>query len=146
MLSLIAFAAVAAVAAPPSAVYTTLPPELRAAAERFDRAQVEGDRELLEQSLAADFSLVSGSGKLQPRAEFIAESTAPGSKVDPFVIREPVEKVWADGAILGGLVDYSGTDGGQRFSITYRFTDVWVRRDGRWQVINAQVTRAPARP
>ena len=144
MLSLIVFAAAASAALPPSSVYKTLPSDLRAAAETFDRAQVAGDRALLEQSLAADFSLVSGSGKLQTRLDFISASSAPGSTVDPFVIREPVEKVWADGAILGGLVDYSGTDAGERFSVTYRFTDVWIRRDGRWQVINAQVT--PAAP
>jgi hypothetical protein len=147
MVSLLPVLVAAMVAAPPpSAVYTTIPADLRAAAERFDRAQMEGDGELLEEALAPEFSLVSSSGAHESRAQFIADYLKPGFRIDPFVIREPVEKVWENGAVLGGLVDFAGVDDGQRFSVTMRFTDVWVKRNGRWRVINAQTTRVPTEP
>jgi ketosteroid isomerase-like protein len=146
MITLAILAAATVAGAPPSAVYTQIPADLRAAAESFDRAQVEGDRAALERVVADDFTLVSGGGNLQAKAAFVADFTAPGFRLDPFVIREPVEKVWGDGAVLGGLVDFEGVEGGKRFSTTFRFADVWARRGGRWQVIHAQVTRLPDAP
>jgi hypothetical protein len=43
---------------------------------------------------------------------------------EPFVILEPVEKVWSDGAVMGGLVNLKGISGGKPFAVTLRFVDV----------------------
>ena len=146
LLAILAAAALAASPAPPpapSSAYPDLPADLRAASDLFDRGQIEGDRAALERVIADDFTLISGGAQVQDKAQFIADFTAPGFKMDPFVIREPVQKVWSDGAVLGGLVDFRGEEGGERFSTTFRFADVWARRGGRWQVVHAQVTRLP---
>ena len=130
-----------------SSPYRGLPADLEAAVEAYDAAQVNGDRAELERLVADDYVLVSGGGVRQGKAQLIADYLAPGFKLDPFTIEEPVQQVWGtDSAILGGRVDMQGTDGGRRFRVMVRFADVWARRDGRWRVVYSQVTRVPAQP
>ncbi|WP_238537050.1 nuclear transport factor 2 family protein [Caulobacter sp. AP07] len=136
---------VLALLAPGLAVAAPLPADLAAAAHAYDQAQVNGDRAALERLVADDYVLVNGAGQVQDKARLIADYVAPGFKLDPFTIEAPVEKVLGDTALLGGRVDMTGTDSGQRFALTVRFVDTWARRDGQWRVVYSQVTRV-ARP
>jgi ketosteroid isomerase-like protein len=133
-----------ALALPVGAVAAPLPADLAAAAHAYDLAQVNGDRAALERLVADDYVLVNGAGQVQDKARLIADYVAPGFKLDPFTIEEPVEKVLGDTAILGGRVKMTGVDGGQRFSLVVRFVDTWAKRDGQWRVVYSQVTRVAA--
>ncbi|HWU14507.1 MAG TPA: nuclear transport factor 2 family protein [Caulobacter sp.] len=130
-----------ALAAPAVALADPLPADLAAAAHAYDAAQVNGDRAALERLVADDYVLVNGAGQVQDKARLIADYVAPGFKLDPFTIEEPVEKVFGDSALLGGRVNMTGADGGQRFALVVRFVDTWARRDGQWRVVYSQVTR-----
>ena len=96
----------------------------------------------LRRLVADDYTLLNSTGRIQNKAELIADYTAPGYKIEPFKILEPVEKVWSDGAVMGGLVHLRGTDGGKPFAITLRFADIWAKRNGKWQVVYTHVSRA----
>lgn len=61
-------------------------------------------------------------------------------------MREPIERVWNDGAILGGVVTFSGISDGKPFRVDLRFADVWAKRNGIWQVVYTAATRVPAQP
>ena len=139
--ALIALALVVPATAPLAALAAPLPADLAAAAHAYDAAQVNGDRAALERLVADDYVLVNGAGQVQDKARLIADYVAPGFKLDPFTIEEPVEKVFGDTALLGGRVDMTGTDGGQRFALVVRFVDAWAKRDGQWRVVYSQVTR-----
>jgi len=133
MLSLLLAAAAAA----------TIPADLAAAVHGYDQAQIRGNKAELERWLADDYLLVNSSGQTETKAQLIADYTAPGFKIEPFTIEQPVEKVWGDGAVMGGIATLKGTDGGQRFELRLRFADIWAKRNGRWQVTYTQVAKAP---
>ena len=118
-----------------------VPPDLAKAVQDYDEAQVHGDKAELERLVANDYTLINSSGLVQSKAQLIADYTAPGYKIEPFVVREPVEKVWSDGAVMGGIATLKGTDGGKPFSIDLRFADIWAKRNGKWQVIYTHVSR-----
>ncbi|HEX7656676.1 MAG TPA: nuclear transport factor 2 family protein [Sphingomonas sp.] len=122
--------------------YPHLPADLAAAARAFDAAQVEGDDAALQRLLADDYLLVNSQGQSETKADFIRDYTAKGFSFAPFTIETPVEKVWATGAVLGGVVDAHGTSDGKPFAIRMRFADVWAKRDGKWQVIYTQARHA----
>jgi hypothetical protein len=122
-----------------------LPPDLAKAVKDYDEAQIHGNRAELERLVAGDYTLLNSSGTFQDKAGLIADYTAPGFSIEPFEILEPVEKVWSDGAVMGGLVHLKGKDGGKAFAVTLRFSDIWANRDGRWQVIYTHVSRPPAK-
>ena len=124
-----------------AAAHAALPPDLAKAVADYDAAQIKGDGAELKRLLADDYTLINSSGSIENKAQLIADYTAPGYKLDPFVVKEPVEKVWTDGAVMGGIATLSGTDGGKRFEVTLRFADIWAKRHGAWQVIYTHVSK-----
>ena len=89
-----------------------VPSDLAAAVHGYDKAQVDGDRKQLERWLADDYLLINSSGATETKAQLIADYTAPGFDLEPFTVEQPVEKVWKDGAVMGGIATIRGTDGG----------------------------------
>jgi hypothetical protein len=120
----------------------SLPPDLAKAAHDYDQAQMHNDAKALNRLVALDYTLVNSRGEVSGKADFIRDSTAPGFHIDPFTVQQPVEKVWEDGAVLGGVVDFAGTSDGKPFHAVLRFADVWAKRHGTWQVIYTQVAKA----
>jgi ketosteroid isomerase-like protein len=118
-----------------------IPADLAKAVKDYDEAQVHSDKSDLQRLVADDYTLVNSTGRVQNKAQLIADYTTPGYKIEPFEILEPVEKVWSDGAVMGGVVNLRGTDGGKPFAVTLRFADIWAKRNGKWQVIYTHVSR-----
>jgi len=126
-----------------AAVSAHVPPDLAAAVAAYDQAQIDGNRAELERLVADDYLLINSSGRTETKAQLISDYTAPGFDLEPFTIERPIEKVWGDGAVMGGVATIRGTDGGKRYELRLRFADVWAKRNGRWQVIYTQVAKAP---
>jgi len=141
--ALVASLVVSSVLAGPSLPDDPLPADLLKASQEYDKAQLTNDGPTLTRLLRDDLVLISGSGRTQSKTEFISDSTAPGFKIEPFTILEPVHKVMGNTAILGGVVLLQGTSDGKPFAQRMRFSDFWEKRQGRWQVVYIQVTRLP---
>jgi hypothetical protein len=134
--------AAALFAAAAVAAHAGLPPDLAKAAQDYDRAQVRCDKAELERLLAADYRLFNSGGQMQDKASFIADSTAPTFRMQPFKVEEPMERMEGDDlAFLGGVATLKGSSAGRPFTTHLRFMDVWARRDGRWVVVFTQATR-----
>ena len=123
------------------ALALVVPRDLAAAVSSWDAAQLHGDARAIDELLADDYLLVSGSGGLETKAQFKAELTDSAYKLDPFKVEQPVARVWADGAVFGGVVRERGVDHGRRFDARIRFADVWARRGGRWRLVYTHVSR-----
>lgn len=119
-----------------------LPTDLRHAVDSYEVAQSHARRGDLQRLLASDYVLVNSSGARENKQEFIAELCNPQYKLEPYTILEPVARVWATGAVVGGVTTLRGVDHGKLFSVKIRFADIWAKRNGRWQVIFTQVGRA----
>ena len=77
-----------AILASPTIRATELPADLAKAVEDYDQAQIRGNRAELERLLADDYTLLNSGGKTETKSQFIAESTAPGFKLEPFVVKD----------------------------------------------------------
>jgi hypothetical protein len=128
----------------PAAAEPSIPYDLQAAVARYDRAQLDGDREKLGDSLADDYLLVNSTGVTETKGQLIADYTAPGYDLQTLTIEDPVERVWDDGAVIGGIGTLTGTEGGKHFEARLRFADIWAKRGGKWQVVYTQVSKAPS--
>lgn len=96
----------------------------------------------LQNLLASEFVHVLPSGPVTKAEQiaFVRTHPAPHFKVHRFESLEV--RVFGDAAVATGTV-LAVTDNGppRRFV----FTDVFVRRGGRWQAVNSQETPAPTR-
>jgi hypothetical protein len=126
-----------------SAPAADLPPDLARAVHDYDRAQFSNDVATLDRLVDADFALVNSNASVENKAQFLADFNLRGFKIEPYVIEHPVHKVWRDGAVIGGLVNLRWTQDGKHQTRPLRVAYVWVKRDGRWLVTYAQVTRVP---
>lgn len=134
---------IAAVAAGAKDGPRAVPADLAARVRAYDDAQIKGDKAALEDLLADDYVLVNSRGQQQSKADLIADYTKPGFRLEPFTVEEPVELVWSDGAVMGGVATLRGVDDGQAFEVRLRFSDIWARRAGRWRVIYTHASRDP---
>jgi ketosteroid isomerase-like protein len=107
----------------------------------WNDAVLTKNKDWFEKNYAADFtSIGSESGKLANKAEDIADS------VDPKLTMEAVDTTGMDiridggRAIVTGVFHTKGTYDGKAFDRRIRYTDVWIRRDGRWVAWASQGT------
>jgi hypothetical protein len=61
------------------AAQAALPADLATAVADYDRAQLKGDRALLNSLLADDYHLINGGGEVESKAQFVTESSDPRS-------------------------------------------------------------------
>jgi len=71
-----------------TAPHASLPPALARAVAAFDRAQVEGDGAALQRLLADDYVLFNSRARVENKADFIRDYTAPGYSLKPFTVEQ----------------------------------------------------------
>jgi len=114
---------------------------LRGIEERLGRAWVEGDRSFIEQILADDWSVTDLTGRVLKKAEVLEEAFgAKDRKVLSMLIDEISVRSFEDWAIVTGRTQAAGEYRGEAAEVTLRFTDVFVYRNGNWQVVASQAT------
>lgn len=106
-------------------------------------AMMRKDTAWLERNLASDFSSVHPvTGALQTKAQDIAEITA--MTFNSMEMSDLTTRVEGDTAVVTGVGTARGVDkDGKPFAGKVRFTDVFVKRDGRWQALSAHATMIP---
>ena len=104
-----------------------------AAFHRHDQAFI--DRILAEEFVATYDNGVRGDRNLELKLALIDENVE-SSTMDEFIIKE-----YGNTAVVWFTLHLVGPVNGQRVQNDYRFTDVFVLRDGRWQCVSTQSTK-----
>ena len=120
-----------------------LPAELAAALSSYDRAHYQSDLPRLASLVTDDYVLVNSDASVENKEQFLADFRLPGFKIEPYVREQSTNKVWDCGAVTAAIVRLSWTQDGMKHTRALRYADVWVKKDGRWQVTFTQVTRVP---
>jgi ketosteroid isomerase-like protein len=121
----------------PSRVIETL----REIEERLAAAWVENDRLFIEQTLADDWSVTDLTGQVLTRAQVLKEVFDSGNRqIVSMQIDDINVRPFGDWAIVTGRTNAAGEYEGEVAQVTLRFTDVFVYRNGRWQVVASQAT------
>jgi Ketosteroid isomerase homolog len=101
----------------------------------WNDASPKRDRAWFEKNYADDFSSVSSvTGKLSNKADDIADTMNDKGTVDLTETTDMNIRVDGGTAIVTGVYRTKGKDEkGVAYDRKIRFTDTWVKRDGRWQ-------------
>ena len=104
-------------------------------------AYLKGDTARLAEIEASDYTGTDPSGHVSNKAQDIADVKSGTFKAESFKLDDmKVTMVNATAAVVTGRSTIKGTYKGQDISGQYRFTDTWVKRQGRWQCIASQAT------
>jgi len=96
-------------------------------------AGVNSDWAALDKILAAEY-VNNSDGTIRPKKQILAEMKSGASKTTSATTSEMRALVLGETGIVQGLWAEQSTRNGKDTSATYRFTDIFVKRDGRWQV------------
>src|SRR5215469_10131996 len=115
--------------------------ELLKVEKEFADAIVENDPEAIGRFVADDWIIIDPDGGIVERARFL-EVIKSGVLTHEMMESEDVHVcVYGDSAVVTGLTRTKGKFMGQDFSTQERATDVFVKRDGRWQGVLSHLTR-----
>jgi len=98
-----------------------------------------------EELVADDFVGTSSSGKVGNKQTMLAEIRKDKNSYTSASSEEmTVHSFGPDVAVVTGIARETGkSPSGKTFSQAYRFTDTWVRRDGKWKCVAASAMAIP---
>ena len=117
--------------------------DLDDAVRAYDQATVHNDIATLAQLVSDDYVLVNSDSTLQDKSSYLEDFKAPGFKLDPYELQQPVRRRWGDTALVAGMVQLSWTLKGEHQGRLLRIAHVWTRVQGRWRLAYTQLTRVP---
>lgn len=130
--------ATAAVAAPTSEEKALMDLE-----DTISAAYLKGDAKTIEAHVDPSWTLTNSHAKVSGRADDLKEVRAGDPKYTDFRTHDMQARVYGDTGIVLGIVSLKGTSQGKAFDSDMRFTDTFIRVNGAWKMVAAQVTPIP---
>lgn len=104
------------------------------------RSATKGDITGLDRILADDFIATSLNGRVTNKAQYIKSSTSPQLSFTNFNIEDVKVRVYGDAAVVTGRTTVKGRYEDQEFNTQFRYTRVYLKRAGRWQIVTSHLT------
>jgi ketosteroid isomerase-like protein len=109
--------------------------------DAWDKAIVKKDRAAVEANMAGDFRSIDGAGTVEDKKTFVEGLLDARLTIDPYTVEDFDVRIFGDTALLSGRTRMTGRFDGKPFTSHYRYIDIYVKRDGRWQIVSVQITR-----
>lgn len=109
-------------------------------AAAWDAAIVRKDMAAVAANMAPEYRHIRDNGAISDGAGFLAAIAAPKLEIEPYKVEDFDIRLYGDVALVTGRTRMTGRYDGKPFSSHYRYTDVYVRRAGTWQVASVQIT------
>jgi ketosteroid isomerase-like protein len=111
----------------------------------WNEASLKKNVAWFEKNYADDASdVLSRTGAIQTKGEAIASMKTDKTVLESLDLSEVSPRVDGNAAIVTGVIRVRGRDDQSKpFDRRVRFTDTFIKRDGRWQVWASQGTRIP---
>ena len=107
------------------------------------KAIVSADVKMIEAYEANELIITNPDGSVSNKAEDLAAYKSGKTKVTSAAVSDMKAVVIGDTGVTVGLMSFKGVYQGVPYEGMYRFTDTYVRRDGRWQEIATHASEIP---
>jgi ketosteroid isomerase-like protein len=111
----------------------------------WDAAFRRHDAAFIDRIIADEFIVTYDNGVRADRKTELALATSLNENIESSMLDEFIVKEYGNTAIVWFTLHLVGPSNGKPLAIDYRFTDVFVLRDGRWQCVSSQSTRVESR-
>src|SRR5512133_3270969 len=100
------------------------------------QAQIGADAVALDRIYADDFIGIGPSGTVRTKAQVIADFTSGDLKFQSITTDDVRVRVYGNTAVETGTSTMIGQDRGKAVPRDNRFTRVWIKQQGRWQLVS----------
>ena len=107
------------------------------------KAQQTKDAGMLDGILAADWTGLEFDGKKIDKNQAMADLKSTDSTLQNITLGEMTVRVFGNTAVVQGSDTEKSTVKGKDTSGKYVWTDVFVSRNGKWQAVASESTKAP---
>lgn len=107
----------------------------------WDAAFRRKDVRFIERVLADEFVATYSNGSRGDREKELALASEFNLQIDSSTLDEFIVKIYGDTAIVWMSQHLVGPSQGRQLEVTFRYVDVFVLREGRWQCVASQSTR-----
>jgi ketosteroid isomerase-like protein len=108
---------------------------LRALEAKLMEAYKQRQVELLASLLDEDFVITYEDGNTYGKTGYISFSATPSVRVDVVEMSDIKVRMHGDTAVLTGAYHERGENKGKAYDYRDRFTDVWMKSDGKWRLV-----------
>ncbi|MQP75152.1 DUF4440 domain-containing protein [Stenotrophomonas sp. MYb238] len=116
-------------------------PTLEQADTDWNRLRLQGDASALAPLLAEDWLLTHSDGRVQRKADYLQELATRQRRNTRIDNQDVQVRRYGDTAIVTGTSVQAAVSDGQPWEGRFRFTRVWVLREGRWQMVASHSSR-----
>ena len=114
--------------------------------QQLARAWVAGDRASIERIIAPDWTVTGPDGQISTRADVLREVFETRThRISSLTVDDVRVRVFGDAAVVTGRTRGRGESGNKPYDVEIRFTDTFVRRDGRWQAVASHASLVMAK-
>lgn len=117
--------------------------ELLKVNKEYDEGLVRGDTSALDRIFGEEFIYTSTSGEVVNKSQQLELIRSGQMKIESGASDNVQVRFYGNMALVIGSFKAKGQFKGQAFDSTERYTSVWVKRGGRWQLIAEQGTLVP---
>ena len=108
--------------------------------QQWNAAGPTKDTAVVEKFLANEF-VSNFDGRTQNKKQFLAEMKANAAKIESAANSDMRAMVFGTTAVVDGLYTEKSTTNGKDTSQRVRYTEVYVKHDGRWQCVTQYMTK-----
>ncbi len=114
--------------------------ELRKIEAEARAASLAGDAAIFERVATEDFLSIDPRGAVRNKAEALEHRRSGQMKFHSIEASEERVRIYEGAAVVTGTARVRGESGGSRTGGTYRYTRVYVKRNGMWRIVSSQST------
>jgi ketosteroid isomerase-like protein len=118
--------------------------QLKQISDAWDKAIWTQNEKAIADNMADDFRMIDGYGELSDKKAFVTDLMDPKLRIHPYTVEEFTVRIYGDVALLSGRTDLTGESEGKSFKSSYRYTDIYARKNGAWKIVSVQITKFPA--
>ena len=109
--------------------------------DELTTAKMKRDLDALGRLLADDYIFTNPAGLFANKAEYIDGAKADTAVYESVKNYDKVAKVYGDAGVVAGSTTVKGSYDGHEIGGQFRFTNMFVKRQDRWQCIAIHISR-----
>ena len=113
--------------------------------QRWQRAELESNTTIMSSMLADDYLGISANGRLSTKTETLDSFKTGSIHFSAMNTADRKIRVYGSTAVVVSRAQVTGSQQGQDLSGHYRYTRVYHRENGVWQIVSFEASRINSR-